>query len=121
MKTIADALVPGGIFIAYVPAFDCLWTNMDDSVGHIRRYSIPEMRQLVESSGLLVQHIGYTDFLGFFATIAFRFMSNNNDDVGACVIGFYDKWIFPASHFVDRVTRGVVLGKNLIVIAKKDK
>src|SRR3954447_22644241 len=39
IREIRRKLKPGGVLLIYVPAFACLWTGLDDKVGHCRRYT----------------------------------------------------------------------------------
>jgi SAM-dependent methyltransferase len=44
-------LKKGGALFYTVPAFPQLWSKHDDLVGHVRRYRLPEIRDLVEGFG----------------------------------------------------------------------
>lgn len=44
-------LKPGGALFYTVPAFPVLWSKHDDLVGHVRRYRLREVRNLVEQCG----------------------------------------------------------------------
>jgi SAM-dependent methyltransferase len=65
-RVIAEArrvLVPGGIFIATVPAHQWLWSPHDERVGHVRRYHPGAVVDLVEEGGLQV--LWCSPFYGF--------------------------------------------------------
>lgn len=49
----------GTRFIVTVPAFSWLWSGHDVFLGHHRRYTLAEIRGVVESSGLVVEHACY--------------------------------------------------------------
>lgn len=45
-------LVPGGVLLVTVPAFESLWTRHDDLNHHLRRYRRPEFRALAREAGM---------------------------------------------------------------------
>lgn len=45
-------LKPGGVFICSVPAYECLFSDFDISIGHYRRYSKPALISLISKSQL---------------------------------------------------------------------
>lgn len=49
----------GAKFLISVPAFQFLWSNHDIFLEHKRRYSLTELRDAVEESGLYVNHMCY--------------------------------------------------------------
>jgi SAM-dependent methyltransferase len=51
LKEARRVLKPGGALFYTVPAFPVLWSKHDDLVGHVRRYRLPEVRNLVEGCG----------------------------------------------------------------------
>lgn len=54
---IARTLRPGGTALIAVPCDMALWSAHDDAVGHVRRYTRPELVALVEKAGLTVDRI----------------------------------------------------------------
>ena len=52
---IARVLQPGGRALIAVPCDKALWSAHDDAVGHMRRYSRPELASLVEKAGLTLE------------------------------------------------------------------
>jgi SAM-dependent methyltransferase len=52
---IARVLQPGGTVLIAVPCDMALWSAHDDAVGHVRRYTRPELINLVEKVGLTVE------------------------------------------------------------------
>lgn len=73
-------LKPGGVAIITVPAFQSLWSKVDDNSGHRRRYSKNDFKNLAENTGSQIIHSNY-----FYAmtTIPFilsrRFSKSNNE------------------------------------------
>lgn len=56
---IARVLRPGGLLLATVPAFDCLWGPHDVLSHHHRRYRLPQLTTLLEEAGLRVSWSSY--------------------------------------------------------------
>jgi len=54
-------LRPGGLLIVMVPAFQWLWTDRDDRLGHVRRYRKHEIARLLSEAGFRVERCTYTN------------------------------------------------------------
>jgi SAM-dependent methyltransferase len=121
-ETCADLLrviAPNGKLFVFVPAFEILWTRLDDEVGHVRRFSRASLTGALERSGFVVERVEYFDSLGFPAAIAVRFLEKLNlFSYGGGTVGFYDSYLFPISRRFDRGANGF-FGKNLIAIARR--
>ena len=113
------ALDPGGKFFIYVPALEVLFSEMDEQVGHYRRYNKDDLRNLLENSGFVLEKLVYADFLGFFATIAYKVWPGTSYGyLDKRMVAFYDTFLFPISRLLSIPFAGV-LGKNLYAIAVK--
>jgi SAM-dependent methyltransferase len=64
LREIARALKPGAGAVITVPAFQWMWSRMDD-FGHLRRYTRKQLKDLIEGAGLQVSLISYYNFLLF--------------------------------------------------------
>lgn len=112
-------LKPGGKILIYVPAFQMLYSKMDEKVCHVRRYSKPELKEKVEKAGFKVTGAEYADSLGFLATLVYKMTSSGGvGDINTGMLKIYDKWVFPVSKFLDLFLHAV-LGKNVVVRAQK--
>jgi SAM-dependent methyltransferase len=118
IREVRQKLKPGGALLIYVPAFECLWTNLDDKLCHHRRYTKTTLRRLVEQEGLAIEHVRYADCLGFVAALVFRLLNRSASTVTATAVGFYDRWLFPISRILDKVF-GRWFGKNVYVLCKR--
>ena len=60
---------------------------------------------------------------GFFASLLVKFLGYDREGgIGSIKsIKFYDKWVFPISKFLDWMGCKYLIGKNLILEAKKNK
>lgn len=112
------AVDAGGTLVVYVPAFPVLYSAMDDKVGHVRRYRRDELTRLVAGAGFRVRRCSHVDSLGFFAALAYRGFGDRAGGLDPRSVRLYDRYAFPVSRTVDRVT-GRLFGKNLLLVAEK--
>ncbi len=118
LREIFDFLTPGGILFVYVPAMPLLWTDLDDRVGHQRRYSLPELRSKLRGAGFRVEKIRYTDSAGVIAALVFKILGRKTADITRQNVLFYDRVIFRISQVMD-IFAGRFAGKNLVAVARK--
>jgi SAM-dependent methyltransferase len=118
MREIRQKLKPGGTLLIYVPAFECLWSSLDEKLCHHRRYTKRTLRRLVEQEGFAIENVRYADCLGFIAALAFRLFNRNASMLTATSISFYDHWLFPPSRVLDRLFDRW-FGKNVYVLCRK--
>jgi SAM-dependent methyltransferase len=118
LTALYSRLRPGGRLLVYVPAFQVLFTSMDAKVGHLRRYRRKDLQRVVRSAGFEIEGCRYADFLGFFATLAYRMVGSQSGDLNSGAIRFYDRLIFPLSLALDRLFWWM-LGKNVLVLARR--
>lgn len=112
-------LKPGGRLSVYVPALAWLYTGMDRKVGHWRRYGRRELVEKLEAAGFRVERARYADSLGVPATLLYKAIDDGKGDVSAKSVGLYDRFAFPLSRLIDRLTGGRLIGKNLAVYATR--
>lgn len=113
-------LAPGGRILIYVPAFQCLYSDFDAAVGHVRRYGKQQLRRQVEAAGFSVCEMSYVDSIGFFAWWLMKHLSRGSGEINPRAVAFFDRYCFPASRALDSIF-GQWLGKNLLVIAEKSQ
>lgn len=111
-------LRPGGRLLAYVPAFEVLFTSMDRKVGHYRRYRRSELVGLLTRTGFRVDKAEYVDSLGFLAALLFKSFDRGDGTLNPTAVRIYDRLLFPLSRLFDAAFHSVC-GKNLLVVARK--
>jgi SAM-dependent methyltransferase len=118
-KTLRDS---NSYLAIYVPAFSILFSDLDRTVGHFRRYSKTELLEKVKSAGFNVQYCSYSDSLGFFATFAIKIFGwkSHGNFGGPKSLLIYDRYIFPISKALDSIGVKYLVGKNLILVCKKE-
>jgi SAM-dependent methyltransferase len=120
-RVVAEArrvLVPGGVFIATVPAHQWLWSPHDERVGHVRRYNRGALVGLMEEAGMDV--IWCSPFYGFLIGPALvrkalglsTSMGTPPDRVNSVLTGL-------ATRSVHRALRGAGGGLSIGVLAVK--
>jgi len=121
LRELSGLLKVNGRIGIYVPAFMILYSELDRSVGHYRRYTKKELVFKVESAGLKIIRSEFIDFLGFFASLVIRIVGwHSAANIGSSKsLKIYDTLIFPASRFFDKLTMGKLLGKNVFLVAEK--
>ena len=105
--------------MVYGPAFNCLWTSLDDKLKPARRYRRAGLERLTRSVGLSVRKSRYVDSLGFVAAPGFKILGNKHGHLSARAITLYDGYVVPLSKALDPLL-GRLLGKNVDFIALKD-
>lgn len=118
LRGVRDVVVPGGELVVYVPAFEVLYTAMDRKVGHVRRYRRAQLVRTVTAAGFDVRRVAYADSLGFLAALAYRVAGNRRGDLDERAVAVYDRFVFPPSRMLDRVT-WPAFGKNLVLVARR--
>ena len=112
-------LARGGIFYAYVPAFQLLYSAMDDRVGHVRRYRLGQLIERCRQAGFKVHKAGYSDSLGFLASLVYKTMGSADGSVNRAGLVLYDRYAFPLSCVLD-IAAQRLFGKNAWIIASND-
>jgi SAM-dependent methyltransferase len=118
LREMFRVIQPGGHLILYVPAFQVLFSAMDRTVGHLRRYRDTQLAALVHGAGFRVTCCSYVDSLGFLATLAYRSLPETGR-LNRKSVALYDRFVFPPSRALDRLTTRW-FGKNLLVVACRD-
>ena len=118
-RQLASKLAKDGRLLIYVPAFQILWTTLDQRLRHYRRYRRAGLERLAQSAGLCVCKTRYVDSLGFFAALGFKIFGNKNGHLSARAVSLYDRCVVPLSRWLDLLV-GRLFGKNVYLIASRD-
>ncbi len=116
LATLQRKLRPGGKLLAYVPAFQLLYSSMDRKVGHLRRYRRQPLARLAVAAGFIAVRCRYVDSLGFAASLLFRAIGNDSGNINMTALKLYDRAVFPLSRVLDLLT-GHWFGKNVLLTA----
>lgn len=118
LRILYKKLKPGGIAAFWVPAFQCLWTPMDDKVEHYRRYTKKSMEDVFTKAGFRIQSCFYQDSAGFFITLLFKMIGDKDGTVSTKSLVIYDRFIFPVSKICDFLFSRL-FGKNVFIYARR--
>ena len=69
-------LKPGGTALITVPAFGFLWSEHDEALQHLRRYTAAELTAKLRLAGFQVGKVTYVLFFLFFPVLVVRFLQN---------------------------------------------
>jgi hypothetical protein len=117
LVALRDKLVEGGKIAIFVPAFESIWTTLDDHVGHHRRYKIADLREKLEAAGFEVELMKYCDSLGFVLAYLYKFIGDSSGEPSSTSLKMFDRLVFPVSLVVDRATSRL-FGKNVLALAR---
>jgi len=114
-----DLLADGGRLLVLVPAHQWLYAKIDELSGHFRRYSRRSIRALfgAEFNPVEVRNFDTVGLLPYF--ILFRLLRNTN--MSGVTASVYSKIVIRVSYLLHVVTRGRLIGKNLLVVAHKSR
>lgn len=115
LDSLRATLKPNGVLVALVPNVARLYGTLDRSLGHKRRYSAADMRQLLESHGFAVETVDSFNKAASLPWWAYsRFFSSRN--ISKLVLKIFDKsvWLWRR---VDVLMPWP--GLSLIVVARK--
>jgi len=114
----AAALRPGGRYLVFVPAIPLLYSRIDRETGHVRRYTKRRFRELCNGAGLEVVSLRYFEVLGILPyLLVYKLLRRAT--ITSSSTGVYNNVILPLSSLVDKVLRGRLIGKNLVLVARK--
>jgi 2-polyprenyl-3-methyl-5-hydroxy-6-metoxy-1,4-benzoquinol methylase len=64
LQSLAECVVPGGTVVVLVPQGKALYGSLDKGMGHLRRFSKEEMRQMLGQAGFAVQGMEQINRIG---------------------------------------------------------
>jgi ubiquinone/menaquinone biosynthesis C-methylase UbiE len=117
LATASTLIRSGGTLIVLAPAHKFLMSAFDYQVGHFRRYSKIDLRSIMPSGMKPVSAL-YMDSLGFFASLANRYLLKQGQP-SKSQIEFWDNILIPISGILDILLRYSV-GKSVLAIWRKD-
>jgi glycosyltransferase involved in cell wall biosynthesis len=114
LAAIADPLIVGGRVLVHVPADQQLFGDTDRAIGHVRRFSEPELRATLEAAGLDVEWVRPFNRLG---RIAWRL----HDALGLDGVSGFESRLFgvalPAAKRIEKLGR--IRGLSLLAVGRK--
>jgi SAM-dependent methyltransferase len=118
LKRLRTKLAPDGRIAVFVPAFNAIWTTLDDKVGHHRRYTKATLRARLEAAGYAVERMRYCDSVGFMLAVLFKLIGSESGEPSEFSLRVFDRVLWPISRAVDAVNP--FFGKNVLAVARPD-
>jgi 2-polyprenyl-3-methyl-5-hydroxy-6-metoxy-1,4-benzoquinol methylase len=120
LKKLNTLIKANGFLAIYVPAFMCLYGQMDSSIGHYRRYEKNEIVKKLLEANFLIKECYYVDSIGFLAMLFVKIKGYGGDNKLNLnnSLKIYNK-LYLLSTLLDRFGLKYLFGKNLLVIAQK--
>ncbi len=106
-----------GFLCLFVPARPEIFSPIDKDFGHFRRYTRPQLRGRLEQAGFEVVRLDYFNFPGYFAWWL-NFCLLKKRCFEEAKVRFFDRVIFPVTHFLESGLFRPPIGQSLIAVAR---
>jgi SAM-dependent methyltransferase len=113
LRAASRLLSRGGRLVVLAPAFSCLYSRFDRSIGHFRRYTAATLASLTPA-GLEIDSSVYLDALGILLSLANRILLRQALPT-VKQIEFWDRNLVPPTRLLDRLL-GFRLGRSIVCI-----
>lgn len=119
LRRIRDLLKPGGHLLLFVPALPVLFSKLDRTYGHFRRYTRRGLVDRVAEADLAVLRVRYFDLLG---VVPWWLLNTLGGAVefNPSLVRLYDAVGVPLTRAVESVFSPPT-GKNLLLIARRPR
>ena len=116
LSYVYKTLKHGGHALLFVPALSFLFSDLDNDLGHFRRYHKKDFVKLVQHIGFNIRKAKYFDLAGIIPWyIAFVLVKR---PITGGKVTLYDKLVVPLIQKIERYITPPV-GKNLLLVAQK--
>ena len=106
-----------GHLCLFVPARPEIYAPLDRDFGHHRRYRRSELRTKLEQAGFECVRLRYFNFVGYFAWwVSFCLLRKRGFDARA--VRWFDRWIFPPTHWLESAVCAPPIGQSLLAVAR---
>lgn len=102
LQCLADATVPGGRIIIWVPGYMQLFGEFDRKVGHVTRYTPKTLRSSMERAGLrpeVVRPINFVGGVAWWLTVRKRGVTYPDPKI----VKIYDRTVVPVTRVIDKL------------------
>ena len=108
----------GGYLLIFVPALQCLYSALDNKLGHFRRYHKRDLCDVVTGAGFDITCVKYFDIAGIIPWyLAFVLMKKTMTGGN---VSAYDRFVVPPMRFIEGLLAPPI-GKNILLVASKRK
>jgi 2-polyprenyl-3-methyl-5-hydroxy-6-metoxy-1,4-benzoquinol methylase len=117
LRAMAEIVVPGGVIVLLVPAFDALYGPIDRNLGHYRRYRRSALAGLCSSMGLEIRKLHYVNSVGFFGWwVNARLLKRETQSDGQ--IAVFDRWLVPVFSALEAAV-APTFGQSLLAVLRR--
>lgn len=117
MRKVYEMLPPGGHLCIFVPALPALYSDLDRSIGHFRRYTKKELETKCRAAGFEVEKSRYFDAPGVLPWWV-RYKLLRGKGVSNLAVKLYDRVGVPIIKLTEHGFWPPI-GKNVLLVAKK--
>jgi len=117
LESMASVLVPRGVIVLLLPAFQSLYGPIDRNLGHYRRYSRGALRQLAHRTGLRIRKVQYTNAIGFLGWWTNAHVLKRQAQ-SARQIQVFDRYVVPLISRAERLVRPP-FGQSLLAVFER--
>lgn len=127
LQAVARLLKPDGSLVIFTPAFNFLWGLQDEVSHHHRRYTAAQLRRKLETNGLIVNKLTYTNTFLFpliwVGRLILRLSGNNIQ--GTSENDLHPTWSNKILEFIFSAERPILrhmnlpFGVSLLCVARK--
>jgi protein-L-isoaspartate O-methyltransferase len=117
LRLAKNQLYPDGKIIVVVPSMPRLYGSVDSLSGHIRRFTMTELKTVAEVSGLEIESIQYFNPIAI-APYWLLYRIVGIKSVGSGQLGTYDRVFVPFAYKIMWILNGRIPGINLIAILR---
>jgi len=120
LENLLSVTRPGGHLLLFVPAFEFLYTSLDQLAGHLRRYRLDSLSQVLPESGVRVKRLEYFNPVGGVGWFAQKLVKHEDLDSGVmgAQIRIFDRYVLPLSRMFNPLTRRV-FGQSIVCVVEK--
>ena len=117
LRLAKDQLHPDGKAIVVVPSMPRLYGSVDSLAGHVRRFTMRELKTVAEISGFEIESIQYFNPIAI-APYWMLYRLFGVKSVGSGQLGTYDRVIVPFAYKIMKILNGRIPGINLIAVLR---
>ena len=117
LRTIWDALKPGGVVVFIAPAHAMLMSEFDRRIGHHRRYRAKPFARRLEAAGFELVSASYINPIGAIGWLATARLLRL-DPTANRFLSLYDRFVIPASKALTPLTARA-FGQSVVAVARR--
>jgi SAM-dependent methyltransferase len=118
LRGLSRLLVPGGDVVVYVPALNGLYGDLDEKIGHYRRYSVWRLRKVFQEADLEPVELRWVNFLAIPAWAAFSRGDVDDRRRSGKLLSLWDRAAVPAGRFLEAHVR-MPIGLNVLGVGRR--